>query len=90
MRYLVTALMVVLVLLLAVGIWGCSAYNLDEEQQLRAESGARDFAERAGMQFVSCSGTDSDFDNYVTCAVGHKGQLKDIECSYESKGCKTK
>jgi hypothetical protein len=74
----------------------CGAYTLNSSEQLLAEAGARDYAERTDGKFVTCSGQDSDGDQYVTCSVetkatstNPKGQ-DDLLCSYKSRGCKRK
>ena len=65
-------------------------YALSEEETLKAEAGARDFAERSGGKFISCSGQDSEKDGYVTCMVQVDTSSKDIACAYKTRGCKTK
>jgi hypothetical protein len=65
-------------------------YALDGEESLKAEAGARDFAERSGGKFISCSGQDSDNDGYVTCTVQVDTGSKDITCAYKTRGCKGK
>ena len=69
---------------------GGSPYALNEEESLKAEAGARDFAERSGGKFISCSGQDSEKDGYVTCTVQVEAQSKDINCAYKTRGCKGK
>ena len=65
-------------------------YALNEEESLKAEAGARDFAERSGGKFISCSGQDSEKDGYVTCTVQVDDGTKDIACAYKTRGCKSK
>ena len=65
-------------------------YALNEEETLKAEAGARDFAERSGGKFISCSGQDSERDGYVTCTLQVNKQSKDIACAYKTRGCKSK
>ncbi len=65
-------------------------YALNEEESLKAEAGARDFAERSGGKYISCSGQDSDKDGYVTCTVKVDDGTKDVTCGYKSRGCKSK
>ncbi|MCP4409695.1 MAG: hypothetical protein GY807_18500 [Gammaproteobacteria bacterium] len=65
-------------------------YALNEEEALKAEAGARDFAERSGGKYISCSGQDSEKDGYVTCSVDADAGPKDIACAYKSRGCKSK
>lgn len=68
-------------------------YVLNEEETLKAEAGARDFAERSGGKYISCSGQDSDKDGYVTCTIqadADKKSTTDITCAYKTRGCKSK
>ena len=69
---------------------GGGPYALNEEEALKAEAGARDFAERSGGKFISCSGQDSEQDGYVTCTVQLDTTMQDIVCAYKARGCKTK
>jgi hypothetical protein len=69
---------------------GGGPYALNEEESLKAEAGARDFAERSGGKFISCSGQDSEKDGYVTCTVQLDTHSKDIACAYKTRGCKSK
>ncbi len=69
---------------------GGGPYALNEEETLKAEAGARDFAERSGGKFISCSGQDSEKDGYVTCTVQVEDSSKDISCAYKTRGCKGK
>ena len=69
---------------------GGSPYALNEEESLKAEAGARDFAERSGGKFISCSGQDSEKDGYVSCTVQVDEGSKDIACAYKTRGCKSK
>lgn len=69
---------------------GGGPYALNEEESLKAEAGARDFAERSGGKFISCSGQDSDKDGYVTCTVQVDDRSNDIACAYKARGCKGK
>jgi hypothetical protein len=69
---------------------GGGPYALNEEESLKAEAGARDFAERSGGKFISCSGQDSEKDGYVTCTVQVGTRSKDIACAYKARGCKSK
>ncbi|MEN8132539.1 MAG: hypothetical protein ABFS45_20625 [Pseudomonadota bacterium] len=69
---------------------GGGPYALNEEESLKAEAGARDFAERSGGKFISCSGQDSEKDGYVTCTVEADSGSKDIACAYKTRGCKSK
>lgn len=69
----------------------CSGpYALNEEEMLKAEAGARDFAERSGGKYISCSGQDSDKDGYVTCIVRLDNSSQEITCAYKARGCKIK
>lgn len=70
----------------------CGPYQLTPDEQGRAELGARDFAERSGGSFISCSGQDSDKDGYVTCSTNLKnGEGAELVCSYGTvRGCKRK
>lgn len=69
----------------------CGAYTLTTEEAMRTQLGARDYADREGGKFLSCSGQDSDGDKYVTCTVQDKsGADKALLCSYASQGCKPK
>jgi hypothetical protein len=65
-------------------------YSLSEEETLKAEAGARDFAERAGGKFISCSGQDTEKDGYVTCTVQGDTGPQEIACAYKTRGCKLK
>ncbi|MEW6256920.1 MAG: hypothetical protein AB1592_13275 [Pseudomonadota bacterium] len=78
--------------LAALLVAGCGPYQLTPAEQSTAELGARDFAERSGGNFVSCSGQDSDSDGYVTCAVSIKSTPTDLVCAYKAnaRGCKRK
>jgi hypothetical protein len=75
-----------------VALISCSSgpYALNEEESLKAEAGARDFAERSGGKFISCSGQDSAKDGYVTCTVQIDTRSQDIACAYKTRGCKSK
>ena len=73
--------------------------TLKPDQQQAAELGARQYAERAGADFVACSGQDSDKDGYVSCSIksrANPGAMSEILCSYKnggaamSAGCKRK
>ena len=78
-------------LLACAALAGCGSYVLTEQQRQTAEIGARDFADRSGGRFVSCSGQDSDGDGYVTCAIQTAAAAsEDIVCAYASRGCKRK
>lgn len=81
---------ILLVGLLALAACG-GAYILTGPEQQTAELGARDYADRDGSKFISCSGQDSDGDKYVTCSV-KKADNTDVAllCSYNAKGCKLK
>jgi hypothetical protein len=65
-------------------------YVLNEDESLKAEAGARDYAERSGGKYISCSGQDSDKDGYVTCTVKVDAGTQDIACAYKTRGCKSK
>lgn len=67
-------------------------YPLTQSEQSTAELGARDYAERMGGSYVSCSGQDSNNDGYVTCAIKLPEGEKDLVCSFRgsARGCKTK
>jgi hypothetical protein len=73
-------------------ITSCSgSYTLTPAEKDVAELGARDFADKDGTKFVSCSGQDSDNDSYVTCTTKTSSDAdKPILCTYKSKGCKPK
>ena len=75
-----------------IALVACSGgpYALNEEESLKAEAGARDFAERSGGKFISCSGQDSERDGYVTCTVEVDSTTKNIACTYKTRGCKSK
>ncbi len=71
-------------------ITACGKHDLTSDESLRAETGARDFAERATGKFISCSGEDSDRDGYVTCTIEVNKTMQDIACAYKTRGCKKK
>lgn len=86
---------VALVAASAIGLSACGGpYQLTPSQQSTAELGARDYAERLGGTFISCSGqaSDRDRDGYVTCGVSLKGSPADLLCSFKenTRGCKRK
>jgi hypothetical protein len=75
--------------LVGAGCIGCdSSYMLNDAERATAELGARDFAERSGARYISCSGQDSDGDDYVTCSTS----TNELACSYieSARGCKVK
>lgn len=78
--------------LAALLVAACGPYQLTPAEQSTAELGARDYAERSGGSYVSCSGQDSDKDGYVTCAVSIKSTPTDLVCAYQgnARGCKRK
>ena len=86
------------VAILAIFLASCGAYQLSANESLLAEAGARDYAERSNAKFISCSGTDSDGDTYVTCTINESAvgtqatpaQDSSLLCSYKSRGCKKK
>jgi hypothetical protein len=62
-------------------------HTLSRDEKMVAENGAMRFAASADLHFISCSGVDSDGDEYVTCETEEKGLL----CGYERDGgCKVK
>ena len=75
--------------LLALAACG-GAYALTDAEQTNAELGARSYAERVEGAYVSCSGSDSDGDGYVSCDVRTDGGVVGIACAYETRGCKAK
>lgn len=85
-----------LVLALTIPLIACGAYQLDDQERMITELGAQDYAGRSGGKFVSCSGQDSDGDNYVTCTIqtatqgNTPGSEQELLCSYSSRGCKRK
>jgi predicted small lipoprotein YifL len=79
------------VLLAAFTLTACGPYTLTEVEKLRVDAGARDYADKSGGKFISCSGQDSDGDSYVTCTLQDKtGATTAILCSYNQVGCKPK
>lgn len=75
----------------ALAACGDGAYQLTSTEVSVAQNGARDFADRAGGKFLSCSGQDSNGDSYVTCSVtSSAGAEEELLCSYKSQGCKRK
>lgn len=84
--------LVALVAASALTLAACGSYQLNPAEQSTAELGARDYAERAGGSFISCSGQDSDRDGYVTCGAALKTGPLDLVCSYKdnARGCKRK
>lgn len=68
-----------------------SSYDLNETERGQTELGAREFAEKTNGKFVSCSGKDSDGDEYVTCTVTDPaGATKELLCGFKARGCKGK
>jgi hypothetical protein len=84
--------LIVFAMVFGFALTSCSGgtYALNEEESLKAEAGARDFAERSGGKFISCSGQDSEKDGYVTCTVQVDKGSNDIACAYKTRGCKSK
>lgn len=77
--------------LVALTLAGCQ-HDLNNDEMMRAELGARSYAQITGADFASCSGLDSDDDGYTTCVIQPKagGEPREIVCSYRAKGCKAK
>lgn len=85
---------ILLLSVLSIGVfalWACGPYQLSGSETSVTQNGARDYAERAGGKFLSCSGQDSDGDSYVTCTIQNKsGADEALLCSYKAQGCKPK
>jgi len=81
-----------LIILLPLALAACdNSYDLTEQERAQTELGAREFAEKTNGKFVSCSGKDSDGDDYVTCTVTDPaGTTKELLCGFKSRGCKGK
>lgn len=81
---------------LSLGLAGCGdkGHELNSTEKNTAEIGARQFAERSKFEFISCSGSDSDGDGYVTCSIKDlkSSLMTNLLCSYRnsSVGCKSK
>ena len=79
--------------MIVVGFGRC-ATNVDGTSQREAEKGARAFAKELGVQIsgLSCAGTDSDGDGYVSCTIAKTdGSLLAIECAGAltmNRGCR--
>lgn len=80
-------------LLSSLSLAACGTHTLTTAEQQTAELGARDFFDKLGGKFVSCSGLDSNKDSYVTCTGTDKAdKTTEVVCSYEAtaRGCKMK
>ncbi len=57
-----------------------------------ASLGGRDYADKLGGKFLSCSPRDSDYDGYTSCDVlMPNGSTKSLSCGYgDATGCKAK
>lgn len=54
-----------------------------------AERNAKDFAAKMGIKYegLSCSGSDSDHDGYVSCTFNMgEGKIQSFECGYDQVG----
>jgi hypothetical protein len=62
---------------------------LSDTQMLRATSGAKDFAGKAGMELLSCYGKDWTTDRSRTiCTLRtYTGNYEYVACTYEQIGC---
>lgn len=69
-------------------------YSLTPDERRTAEMGSLRYSQAAGLDHVSCSGSDSDLDGYVTCTAKTRkdGTLNNLACSYKAgaEGCKIK
>lgn len=79
-----------LTLSLALNSCGLSPQKIKEN----AEKEAQTFIQPLGFSLISCTGNDSDQNNYVSCTFKDKnGQLVEGECAYDpsvNAGCKLK
>ncbi|AFY33693.1 hypothetical protein [Calothrix sp. PCC 7507] len=79
-----------LTLLISLTSCGLSPQKIQEN----AEKEAQKFAQPLGFTLTSCTGYDSDQNNYVSCTFKDKnGQLAEGECAYDpsvNAGCKLK
>ena len=82
---------------LCLALAGCGEsgpYTLTQTEQATTENGAREYAERAGGKYLSCTGQDTDRVGYVTCGFkdAATGAVEELRCSYRNgaKGCKRK
>jgi hypothetical protein len=53
-----------------------NSYTLTQAEQQTAQLGAMQYATADNAKFVSCSGLDSNSDNYVTCSISEGGAVK--------------
>ncbi|TXM69604.1 hypothetical protein [Methylobacterium sp. WL120] len=84
---------------MALALGACKT-ELDSKQKDTANYGGLQFANSVGGKFLSCSGTDSDGDGYVSCTAqvpggvenqGRRLEMTEILCSYKGNaGCKIK
>lgn len=81
-----------LVVALTSTLAACGPYSLDQNEKRTAETGGLRYSQAANLDFVSCSGQDSDRDGYVTCTAKDRKsqQMTQLVCSYRSEGCKSK
>lgn len=70
---------------------GDGSITLTPDQQIKADNGGLHYAKDLGGAFIQCSGLDSNANKYVTCSIKMPdGAVKEIECAYDSIGCKQK
>lgn len=75
-----------------IALTGCGGpQKLSSGQFNAAVNAARDFAERIGGRFVSCSSQDSQNVGYTTCTIVDGRQtVSELRCTYQEggAGCK--
>jgi hypothetical protein len=79
-------------LTLSLGLHNCGLNP--QKMKENAEKEGQIFVQRLGFTLISCTGNDSDRNNYVSCTFKDKnGQLVEGECAYDpsvNTGCKLK
>lgn len=86
---LMIALAIIVVFLAIIGGGGGIGCQSPSDRQGSAERNAKDFADNMGIEYrgLSCSGSDSDADGYVSCTFNlRNGQIQSFECGYDQPG----
>jgi hypothetical protein len=67
-----------------------SADNMTTKAKERAHTYASDMGHK--VVGLSCVGSDSDLDGYVSCDVRTNKEILNLECTYQARrtGCKTR
>jgi hypothetical protein len=83
--------LLILLPVLALAACGDGTHTLSQDEATMAELGAVKYSQALDAKYVSCSGIDSNKDNYTTCTIQRASSpTEEIVCSYKAVGCKKK